>query len=371
VERAKAELDPTKGSTFYNWGEKIREGSFCARPKFGGKRRKGGGRDFALTWENEQMVIDKLRQRQEEYGETIDYATARNCVLRFGQHSPAAWPEFQCSPKFLQEMYDRHSFDPVVAKTDQEEVTRAARATTTQMVEFLAQVFEWRAEFARRHFAGQGIVLEPNVTFPRMYNLDEVKWSFHSKKDKQDLTVMLCTSGMGAIKTVLVVFDGKRQPTYAGEPGLVNVEGVDFFVAYNDTHWNNKLLNYLILDHLTSHHQPCPDHGHQCKHELYIFDNFDGHFFEPLFELLQARGIQPIICPLTDKGQPNDNAFNGFVKTNFYKMIFHFQEKRGSHNTRVEKENKKAAPDQKQPLLPQLTAEQNRMMTLYGLRVTL
>jgi hypothetical protein len=67
------------------------------------------------------------------------------------------------------------------------------------------------------------------ATAHRVISLDEVA-QLYDEADKETFTILYTTGGNGDIYLVMVVFNGTMQPAHH----VVTIEGVTFFVAYND-----------------------------------------------------------------------------------------------------------------------------------------
>lgn len=130
-------------------------------------------------------------------------------------------------------------------------------------------------------------VFEPRQSMAKLGNFDESPWLYDSEK-KEQFTFMLKTTADGEVfGPPLVCFARQSQFKYKDRPGLVNVEGVPFFVARNDTHHNNTILHFLW--YLAGVNQscitPCQCGNPTCKDRMDNFDNASCHFWKEVFDV--------------------------------------------------------------------------------------
>jgi hypothetical protein len=296
---------------------------------------------------------------------------------RVGRPDLDSRPNFQPARKTLNTIFGRNGgFNLTVDEPTGKEDTKIPDDELEELVaNCVGNVLQWCADLARRHHLSttpnsdpmEWLAHERTYTLNKMCNFDETPMKYDSDK-KEGFTLMVKTIWNGEIfRPLLVVFNRKTQPEYEQTPGIVEVEGEEFFVAHNDSHHNNTILHYLwyVYGVVRAGIKPCPCKHHDCKQWCDTFDNFAGHFSDDVFDVMDAVGIEKIVIPLT-LFQPCDNNVFHQLKNGeggYYPRMKQMKSAHRATSTRLETEHKKP--------LAEFTREQMNMLALYNIRFAL
>jgi hypothetical protein len=336
-------------------------------------RKIGGGDHFSCSWAGEEATVNTIKQFEESTGHRAPFAFCQKAALTVGKpdqnRKRGKSPHFVCVPSTVENMTKRHGYQSTKAQSSSKKKPKmeqgSPEVTQELVVKFLYNVYEWRQTFAWRHYQPSPYPCENpyqwaayaySMTIDRIFNYDEIPMALFDEKQK--CTVALRTCSNGTIKGILVVFGMTSQPVYAGEPGLVDVEGFPFFVAHNDNHWNNSILNFLWYHYQTRDTELCSCGYAGCCAYLEVFDNFSGHFSDPMFDTMEATGHQPAVCPDTTRTQPNDNNFHATLQREFKDAASQIFFKHTSVSQRLMKQ------DGEEPL-SKFTEHEKRQLNLY------
>ena len=98
---------------------------------------------------------------------------------------------------------------------------------------------------------------------------------------------------------------------------LEPIEGVWFFIVFNDTHWNNTFAYRAYLEILVQFLVPCGCAAPECSNYLLIRDRFPGHDSPEITKLLQKHKICSDVIDDTTRGAPNEFCFNKLIRAKF------------------------------------------------------
>lgn len=376
---------PDKGRQADRWNTELIAGKSIV-PEEGKQRRKGGGDKHATTWKQECLVIDDCMEYKTLHQRSVPYSYARerllyHCTIRKTRQDgqPRAYSRsgkgFACSDSFLDRMYLSHNFDPKVKETKKGKQWEGdPEETEKQGVIFLAQLAQFKVNYTRNHYKpenSEGRTVHPmewlshvhSMTVDKVSCFDEIKLPFEHEDDKNGCTVAFRTTANGEITHVLVILDKKTHPEYHEDVGVVDVEGVNFFIVFNDTHYNNKVVMLLWYDHITSRMQPHECGYPGCNGRFEIYDRFSGHFSQLQDQIQNALRIGQAVCMDTTRWQPNDGNLHHVFKRDFWDVWTLLLQTRSDRSTRFQEEKAGA--------LPALSKRDKEQITIYLLRTIL
>jgi len=347
-----------KARTLCCWSKDFLDGKEL--PPHGKQRLPGGGKSPAFGPAAQEELVRKCRDHKEQFGSVpLPFAQAEAAALP--KPDTDTYPHFGlASRSCLSRIFEKAGFNPNKAPTPGAPTGKARPRTDAEVdvlrascSAHLTEVYEWRADYVERH--GNDFGSEFVQTAHRLINFDEVGLKFWWD-DKSMFTAMFCTSASGEILLVMVVFEGKMQPTR----GVQMVDGVPFYVVYNDGHWNNQLVHLGYLEALIATLPPCDCGDPKCTSHLMIYDRFSGHFSEDIIKLFRTHKIQPCVVEMTDLAQPGDMRFHNSVKVEFQKQTT-------EHEVQRQRESRARVKRGEGPL-QDWDSETTRQLALYKLR---
>jgi hypothetical protein len=279
-----------KERTLRTWKREYEKGT--PLPPAGHSRRAGGGKPRAFSAAQLAPAVNAAKERKQVAGFVSQRYLQDSLSQHCGKPDPKTHPQWAGgTPEYFAQRYGETGFypankvnkakpsqrkgDKVYTKQDLEDVRASVLA-------HLTETYAWRVDYCKRH--GVPLAMEPIYTLGRLINFDEVSLPYHDE-DKGAFTVMLCTTGDGDLLLIMVIFNNMCPAPST----VVDVEGVLFFVAYNDTHWNNKVLHHEYLASLISTLVPCPCADPMCTSHLVSYDRFGGHFSSDIVKIFTEK----------------------------------------------------------------------------------